>query len=106
VTAPSVNVDDVAAREAAAAAENVRYGQLKGELMRWAVAAGACGSGAVFLVGSQARSCQGPQRARVPVPGRIARGPAAHVPARWSLMARLSDMYIDGSTWGIIAPCW
>ncbi|KAK9838175.1 hypothetical protein WJX81_006646 [Elliptochloris bilobata] len=53
VTAPSINVGDVAAREAAAEAENVRYSQLKGELMRWAVALAACGSGAVVALGSQ-----------------------------------------------------
>lgn len=57
VTAPSVNVMDVAAREAAAAAENVRYGELKGELMRWAVAAGASGSSAVYALASQVRCC-------------------------------------------------
>jgi len=74
VTAPSINVDDVAAREAAAAAENVRYAQLKGELMRWAVAAGACGSGAVYLLGSQARGCQGPARAHGAVLGQGGEG--------------------------------
>ena len=55
VTKPSVNVDDVAARAAAAVAENARYAQLKGQLMRWAVALGACGSGLVFALGTQAR---------------------------------------------------
>lgn len=55
VTKRSINVDDVAAREAAAVAENARYAQLKGQLMRWAVALGACGSGLVYALGSQAR---------------------------------------------------
>ena len=55
MAAPSANVMDVAAREAAAAAEDVRYGELKGELMRWAVAAGASGSAAVYALASQVR---------------------------------------------------
>ena len=55
VTKPSINVDDVAARAAAAVAENARYAQLKGALMRWAVALDVCGSGLVFALGSQAR---------------------------------------------------
>ncbi len=53
--APSINVMDVAASEAAAAAENARYAELKGELMRWAVAAGASGSAAVYSLASQVR---------------------------------------------------
>ena len=55
VTKPSITVDDVAARAAAAVAENARYAQLKGQLMRWAVALGVWGSGLVLALGTQAR---------------------------------------------------